>query len=451
MIKKGLVAVSCIGLLAGLLAACSSSGDDGGKKAATDADKTAATESTETAEIIIYSGSQETPEVFDEKYGNALRKKFPNYTIKYIQSKQGSRFEDLVTSKQRFDIYYESIGAFTINLNQYGLGYDMTSLISKHKTDLTRFDPTMIDAIKQLSNGAIFGLPVFNMSLATFVNKDIFDRFGVPYPKDGMTWEEMTELSKKLTRTDNGVQYYGLHANELRYMRLNPFSMPYLDPQTHRATINANPNWRTFFQKAYLDLAVSDAYRQKIVDLREQKSEMSNLFHTDRTLAMDITISNVYYYFKEFKEMNWDLVSPPVFKEKPGVGSQPYPTYFGITNIAENKDAAMKVIHFLVSNEFQTGMVKSGVMPGIEDEATMKAFLTESLYKNKNLKGLYYHKFAPIPVKSKYDSNVETNYNGNIYHLQRGAFDLNTFMRNVEEQANKRADEEMAKDASKAK
>lgn len=73
----------------------------------------------------------------------------------------------------------------------------MKDLIKRHNIDLSRFEPSIISALEKMSGGGLYGLPLYNDRMALYYNKDIFDKFGVPYPKDGMTWDEVIELSIK--------------------------------------------------------------------------------------------------------------------------------------------------------------------------------------------------------------------------------------------------------------
>ena len=43
-------------------------------------------EKTEPAEIVFYTNNGDSVESFDSRFGEALRKKFPNYTIDYIRA-----------------------------------------------------------------------------------------------------------------------------------------------------------------------------------------------------------------------------------------------------------------------------------------------------------------------------------------------------------------------------
>lgn len=51
-------------------------------------------------------------------------------------------------------------------------------------------------------NGAQYLLPKDFTPLAVYYNKRLFDEAGVPYPKDGWTWEQFLETAQKLTKTD---------------------------------------------------------------------------------------------------------------------------------------------------------------------------------------------------------------------------------------------------------
>src|SRR5699024_1865084 len=55
-----------------------------------------------------------------------------------------------------------------------------------------------------------------------------------PYPTDDMTWEEVIELSKKVTGERNGVQYRGLHVADMGLTALSQVTgdLNLIDPET---------------------------------------------------------------------------------------------------------------------------------------------------------------------------------------------------------------------------
>ncbi|MDF2718431.1 MAG: extracellular solute-binding protein family 1, partial [Paenibacillus sp.] len=314
-------------------------------------------------------------------------------------------------------------------------------LAKKHQVDLTAFEPTVIDAIRNSSGGKLYMLPTENQVLVLFYNKGIFDKFGVPYPKDGMTWDEANEIAKKLTRKEGDKQYLGIfNAAPAIMFKTNQFSEPYLDPKTGKSTFERE-SWKKLIQTLFLAPAKSQGYAERIAELKRMPNRL------DFTNAQEIAMFAFQYGFplavpKDLEKIDWDLVSLPTFKEKPGIGSQSASVSIGITSIAKNKDAAMEVIKYLTSAEYQMEISKKGVMSARTDEAIKKAFAQDSPNKGKNWKAVYYNKIAPISSKSLYELKVENLYGAAVMDIVTGKTDLNTALRETAEKADKAVAEE---------
>jgi multiple sugar transport system substrate-binding protein len=136
------------------------------------------------------------------------------------------------------------------------------------------------------------------------------------------------------------------------------------------------------------------------------------------------------------------MVALPTFKELPKIGSQGYPTYFGITKTAVNKDAAMEVIAYLTSDEVQKHLAEGGDIPVIKNEQVRAAFASKTGYTNINWKAVFHHSPAPIAYKSIYDAVVEANYISDAANpLVQGKTDMNTAFRTAAEKAKLKIDE----------
>ncbi|ULL18478.1 extracellular solute-binding protein [Paenibacillus sp. H1-7] len=397
----------------------------------------------ERTELFFYSGGGDTTEAFDARFGDALRKKFPNYDIKYIAVDPNNRLQQLVTAGQRIDFYYGSIGAYP-EFTQVGLQLDITELAKKHNVDLSSIEPTLIDAAKMISDGKLYGLPVFNNIMVTYYNKALFQKFGVALPKDGMTWDEMHELARKMTRNDAGKQYLGLVVSPTHVLRLNQFSQPYVDVKAQTSTINSDV-WKKMYETYYTIPAQDQGYKERIVALNN-KLPYKDDFLKDQNLAMFVYLSDLQSILsKEMSTLDWDIVSMPTFKELPGIGSQAYPTLMSITNQAVNKDAAMEVLKYLVSEEYQTLAAKKSTIPVLKSTSVQNAIGESAEFKDKNLKAIFYNKLAPISPKSKYDGIAEKSYTKPQVDLSLGKIDINTALRMAEEEANKAIEQEKRK------
>ncbi|MDF2714219.1 MAG: extracellular solute-binding protein family 1 [Paenibacillus sp.] len=443
MFKKRMMLLLACMVMAGSLAACSNSGGDG--KAAEPGDKGAPAKdiTKDAAEVVFYSSNGDPAESFDYRFGNALRKKFPNWTIKYIvRTGAGTQLNDLIANGTKFDIFFQSIGNYESQAFPAGIQYDMTDMIKTHKIDLNRLDPTVVEAVKQASGGKFYGIPVFTSNLVLYYNKALFDKFGVAYPKDGMAWNEMIDISKKLTRTDGGMQYFGFTHSPTHTIRMNPLSIPDADMTNDTPTINKDERWKKYFQTYYLDPMRVPGYLDGIKKIN--KIPDINMFVKDQTVGMFGYLSSlIYVWEQELKSLNWDIVSLPTVDK--GTGSQSYPSYFGMTNFARNKEATMEVLKFMISDEFQTEMARKGIMPVLNSETVKKELGKESPYKDRNWNAVFYNKFAAIPPKAAYDTDLVNQYVSFGNQIALDKMDLNTALRSAEEESVKKIQEYKSK------
>lgn len=392
----------------------------------------------EPVELVFYAINGDPEDSFNYRFGDAIRKKFPDYRISYIFSQKGTTLPEMLTSGTRFDITYHSIGFYENFLIPNGLEYDMTGLIKTHNVDLSRFEPTSIEAIKQMSGGNMYSLPVYGNNLVLYYNKSIFDKFGVPYPTEGMTWKQTADLAKKLTRLDGGVQYNGFGMNPALLTRMNPLSIPNADVAANTPTINTNDLWKRFYQTFFLDPQLTPGSLPTIPD--------NSSFVKDKNLAMMAYLSSlITIWTEQLKEVDWDIAPLPSFEDKPGVGSQINSINFGITSIAKNKDEAMEVLAYMTSDEFQTSLSKKGIMPVLKNESVRGALGQESVFKDKNFKAIFRSKPAPVPPKALYDADLVNIYAKYGTQIWQGATDINTATRQAEEEAKQKIAEFLSK------
>jgi AraC family transcriptional regulator len=192
MNKLGAVACSLGLLLSFGVTACTGGGADGGSSAKPDGkqQKEEAVKSNvnEPAELVIFGQVGNTEQVWNERFGTALKQKFPNYTFKYIQKNSQNTITNMIASGQTIDLIHDSIGGINADVVNTGYGYDLAELLKKHQLDLNQLEPAVLQSVSV--QGKLYGLPLHDGGLVLYYNKDIFDKFGVPYPKNGMTWEQ---------------------------------------------------------------------------------------------------------------------------------------------------------------------------------------------------------------------------------------------------------------------
>jgi len=418
-------------MIAALAAACgqkqSGSTGDGGSSSFT-----------EPVTLNFYHNGGIPQEQFNQQFASYINQKLPNVTVNFIPKDKNVSLADMIASgSANIDIFIDSIGQIGLNgsLIDLGLNYDISDLVKKHNIDLNRFDPNTIDAVKVM--GGLYGLPISNSTMVLIYNKDIFDKFGVPYPKDGMTWDELAELSKRLTRFDSGVQYVGYSTSINHYLRMNPLSLVNVDPQTKRATLDTD-QWKKLIQETLLNPMQSDAYKTVAEQLSKQWYRIPYMdeFSKEKNVAI---FSFMYGEHSWLQGMNYDFAALPSFKDKPKVGAQAYPTYMFITSTSQKKDAAMEVIKLFVSDEYQMKQSKEGGITTLKSEQIRQVFGQETQMKDKNIRNaVFYNSTAPATPKTRYDTYVEEQIRTQFSLLLRGQTDMNTALRTAQENVNKK-------------
>ncbi|RKN76066.1 ABC transporter substrate-binding protein [Paenibacillus ginsengarvi] len=393
-------------------------------------------------ELVFYSTSGDFDENgFNKTFGDKIKAKFPHVTPKFIALTKDTALDKLMTTGQTIDILFNSIGQTSETLLNYKMEYDISDMVKKSNYDLSRLEPVTLDIQRQIANGGIYGLPVFTTTLALYYNKDLFDKFGVAYPKDGMTWEDTYELARKMSRTDGQLQYKGLGISFSHTSLLNSKSLPYVDVKTNKAAFSTD-GFKNVFETLtkFYEIQNNEVNKDTVSYTKQLQS-----FDKDQTTAMFLALSTLGSV--RFKEgLNWDVVSYPVYKDQPNVGPQSYPTYFYINNASKLKDDAFSVISYLTTDEFQQHLATNGIFPILKNRDAMKSYGSDIPFmKNKNTQSFLPKQFAPAAPVSKYQSIAFNNLNNAYNAVLLKEKDVNTALREQEEKTNKDIEAQLAK------
>ncbi|MEF3313380.1 extracellular solute-binding protein [Paenibacillus sp. GYB004] len=420
-------------LISSVAAACSggSTGTGAGQNPGTDGSKPAV-KNQDPIELVFYSTSGDFDnEGFMNMFGKKIKEKFPHITPKFIPRTAGVTIPNMVTAGETLDILYFSSGQ-TNELLDVQLQYDISDLIKQNKYDLGRLEPTTVDIQRLIAGGGIYGLPVFNNTITMFYNKDLFDKFGVAYPKDGMTWDAVYDLSKQMARTDGDTKYQGFTLSMSHNMLVNQFSIPYTDKQNK---VNfTSDEFRKLFDMwtRFYHLPGNEVTKQTV-----SYGVQVDKFDKEKSTAIYLGLAALGP--ARFKDnFNWDVASFPEWKEKPGIGPQPYPSYFYVTNTSKHKEQAFDVIAWLTSDEFQRHLARNGLFPTLTNRDVMKDFGQDVPYlKTKNFNSFMPKTFASPAMPSKFVSIGAKHLTTAFNSVSLKEKDINTALREAEEAANK--------------
>lgn len=372
-----------------------------------------------------------------EEFGiiDALKAKLPHITLEIINRGTDNNYPDLIASGRLPDIIFESAAFTTSRVMEHGFHHDMQNLIKKHNFDLNTFEPNILaQAQATNSESKLYGLPFTVNKYATFYNIDLFNKFGVDTPRDGLTWDESYDLAKRMTRVDGGVTYQGFTAVPNNMMLNNQLSIGPLHPTENKATIN-HDNWKLLYENLGRFFQLPDA---KILPTGDFANGMIAMMINAGAPGKDA-------------EVNWDLVSVPTLKERPNVGFKPATLSLFVTETSKHKDDAFEVVAQMVSEEIQTLIARAGrATPLTNKNVQMATGQDLPHWQGKNVNALYYYQDAPpTEPRASHLTDVGVDFGSSFARMVNDGIDVNTVWRDFEEQINQAIEAAIAAKAAK--
>lgn len=227
----------------------------------------------------------------------------------------------------------------------------------------------MIDAVSKLSEGlgGTYGLPWCAATELMYYNKDMFDKAGIAYPTNDWSYADFKSAAQKLTqKSGDATQVYG-------------FDLP--NTQTWWAGIGGAGD--QVYDPASGKMVIGDGAKAFVSDcadmvkngvMPEPSSDTADNFAAGKA-AMSWQGSWVIGTYKDTLPFKWDIATIPTNKVK---YNTLHTGFYTLNSKSKNKDAAFKVIEYLMSEEGQTVNSKaSGNMSAIKSIAAKGAWKVE--------------------------------------------------------------------------
>jgi multiple sugar transport system substrate-binding protein len=255
----------------------------------------------------------------------------------------------------------------------------LDSLMQDSGMNTDEFVPAVVNALKSVSDdGQFYALaPMFSSSVLAY-NKSLFSAKGLPFPTDGMTWDEAFNLARQVSGGEGENKVAGFAFSNYRYNDIfydtqvytAPLELRYWDENGERMTVNT-PEWKQAWN-TILELK-KDGVLPEQPDWSQPFIE-SGPFDYNSLLSGRVAMAIVSYWditeiinanknaanIENFEPIDWDIVSVPYHPEKPFVGGQMYLNgIVGISANAQNAEDAWKFIEFIMSERWAQQKAKS--------------------------------------------------------------------------------------------
>lgn len=143
---------------------------------------------------------------------------------------------------------------------------------------------------------------------------------------------------------------------------------------------------------------------------------------------------------------NWDMAQYPSFPERPNLYPSTSAEVMMITKSSKNKDHALQVIKTVISEEVQMIKSKQGLVTTLNNPEIQKVFgMDLKLSINKNLQSAFKGKTVGDAPISEYRQKAEGIVRNKFRDFLADKADVNTLLREAEEEINKLIAENNAK------
>lgn len=435
--KNWLVLLAII-LIAALVAACSAQSGTGQKevdeKEEVGENDPTDDENAEPVTIkIAYAFGEES---FQGRFDH-IDEKLSNINIEYVPYENTlESLQEIFANKINPDIIiqYNDMSP----LKELDVIEPIDDLAAKHGLDLDTLRPSLVSYIRSLDEeGRMIGLPDGSSHVSLYYNKEIFDLFGVEYPDPDkiLTWNEVFSLAEKMTGTRNGVEYVGFefswgNAGAGALTPLREFAMNITDEKTGKILFNDRPEFKKFFDMMntfYNIPGIYNADTEGSCLFCEKKAAMA--------VASNMLLDGEWGDMEFQKDM--DMLPTPAWTDDPNTGPYLGSSPMVITNYSEHIDEAFQVLKEYVSPENQLAMVQNGSSASVlKDPDILEQFAIDNEhYDNKNRAAWFIGDPALYEeTQSRWDFQVDIN--GALKKLAETNIDVNTLMRELEEESN---------------
>ncbi len=298
---------------------------------------------------------------FNRTYGDLFSSKYPNIDIQVVTA--GGM--DAITN---YDALITKHSPDLVMLPPYHYQQmsedkklvDLETLIKRDQYDTTTLYPGLLDELRKQGGGKLYGLSPKAESYALLYNADLFKKYNVKVPSDGMTWEEILNLAKKFPTTgDKNTRIWGLNSfgsSNLVMDIARTEGLTYLDPNTLKATANTAA-WKNAYRIS------SEATKSGVLDERISLSGKSYLesssFIMGRSAMTVASISHLQSLqaaksgVKNYKSFTLGIAAGPVDpKDRKSTGNVYTTEIFAIPAGASNVDAAWDFIKYFNGDDY---------------------------------------------------------------------------------------------------
>lgn len=397
-LKRVLAVVLAAGMVCTSLAACGSK-----KTQSSDAGTTAATEKTETSKadekaqgtggkkvLTVTTWDNDTSPMF-QTVVDAYMAKNPNVQINVIDTSADEYNNALGISLSAAQpdpdvIWVKDMGSMLQMADKKQL-LPLDDFIKKDKVDLSVYN----GAAEQLQyKEATYGLPYRSDWYVLYYNKDLFDKAGVAYPSNDMTWDQYYDLAAKMTSGEGSAKVFGGHDHIWQALVSN-----WAVQDGKHTVVEKDYSFLKPWYEATLSLQ-DKGYIQDFATLKTGNIHYSSVFKNQQCAMMPMgtwfIAAMLQSRASDETSFNWGIARIPHPADTGAGYTVGALTPVGISAYTDEPDLSWDFVKFATSEEAADILARQGVFTGIQTEKSLKTIASAPFFPEgaSNLEALSY-------------------------------------------------------------
>jgi len=289
---------------------------------------------------------------------------------------------DVIFINNQYLPIYANAGCLE-DLTQYNKEFDFNKFFDKSIQALTY-------------DGKIYAVPRDISTLVIFYNKNIFDKYGVNYPRKNWTYEEFLKTATKLTHPPDT---YGISFEEEPL-----FYLPYLMSFGLKDIPEYEDETTQKGLKLYADLR--NKYHAAPLKTESASATMAQMF-LQQKLAMHLTGRWLVPKYRQDAKFRWDVAKFP--QGSAGSITPVDVSGWAVTKTSKHKKEAVKLIQYLASEQSSKKYAQSGlIVPARIETANSENFLDKNPPQNARVFIDAVNTSVPTPVSIDYKEKLDT-------------------------------------------
>lgn len=304
-----------------------------------------------------------------------FQEKFPDVEVEIIDTAANEYNNKLTVMLASGDadpdvIFVKDMGS-QLSMQAKGQILNLDEYIKKDNLDMSIYNNT---AEKLQIDGSYYTLPYRSDWYILFYNKDLFDKAGVPYPSNDMTWEEYEELARKMTSGEGSEKVFGTH-NHIWMGLVCNWAI-----QDGKHTLVADDY---SFLKPYYEQAIrmqDEGIIQNYATLKTGNLHYTSVFQQQQCAMMPMGtwfIANMIQAQKSGEtDFNWGFATIPHPEDVEAGNSVGAVTPIAINAKTDEPDLAWEFVKCATSEETAEKLAENGMLTAVQNDTIMDKLVT---------------------------------------------------------------------------